>query len=409
MNATPRSLAELRADAPIEAVELHGRVTLVDDESARLRIELDGVAVEVVLTTAPALRGGASLFGSFVRVRGGWDGRQVRAATLDVLHSPTRDLARADSDFAWGRAGALATLARRHQILRSIRAFFDQAGFIETETPAVVRSPGLELHLDALEVLGARGPHWLQTSPEYHMKRLLSAGMSRIYQLCKCYRRNEHGALHQPEFTMLEWYRAFAGSDELMRDTEQLVAQLAHGVHGSPRIPGIAAEIDVTPPWERLSVRDAFARYASVRMDDVVHDEDAFYRILVEQIEPQLGRGRPVFLTRYPANMAALARLCADDASVADRFEAYVDGVELCNGFGELTDAAEQRRRLELDRSRRKQLDRAVYPLDERFLDALEDGMPPSGGNALGVDRLVMLLLGVANIADVVAFAVDRA
>jgi lysyl-tRNA synthetase class 2 len=408
MNATPRSLAELRADAPIEAVELHGRVTLVDDASGRLRIELDGVAVDVALTAAPA-GGVRGLFGSFIRVRGGWNGRQVEAETFDVLHAPTRDLAHADSDFAWGRAGALATLRRRHQVVRSIRAFFDDAGFVETETPAVVRSPGLELHLDALEVLGARGPHWLQTSPEYHMKRLLSAGMSRIYQVCKCYRRSEHGALHQPEFSMLEWYRAFAGSEEMMRDTEQLVAQLASSVHGSLRIPGIAASVDVTPPWERLSVRDAFSRYTSVRMDDVVHDEEAFYRILVEQIEPQLGRGRPVFLTRYPASMAALARLCADDPSVADRFEAYVDGVELCNGFGELTDAAEQRRRLELDVSRRKQLERAVYPLDERFLEALQDGMPPSGGNALGVDRLVMLLLGVADIADVVAFSVDRA
>jgi lysyl-tRNA synthetase class 2 len=143
-------------------------------------------------------------------------------------------------------------------------------------------------------------------------------------------------------------------------------------------------------------------------MDELVHDEEAFYRVLVDRIEPQLGRGRPVFLTRYPASMAALARVCDDDASVADRFEAYVDGIELCNGFGELTDAAEQRRRFELDQARRARLQRTVYPLDERLLGALADGLPPSGGNALGVDRLIMLLLGARDIAEVVAFSDER-
>jgi lysyl-tRNA synthetase class 2 len=269
----------------------------------------------------------------------------------------------------------------------------------------------MELHLEALEVLGAGARRYLHTSPEYHMKRLLSSGMTRIYQLCRCYRRGEHGALHQPEFTMLEWYRAFAGSDDVMRDTEQLVAALARALYGGTHIPACAARgaIDVTPPWPRLSVREAFTRYAGAVMDDFVHDEEAFYRVLVDRIEPQLGRGRPVFLTRYPASMAALARVCDDDISVADRFEAYVDGIELCNGFGELTDAAEQRRRFELDRLRRAQLQRTVYPLDERLLGALADGLPPSGGNALGVDRLIMLLLGARDIAEVVAFADERA
>jgi lysyl-tRNA synthetase class 2 len=139
-----------------------------------------------------------------------------------------------------------------------------------------------------------------------------------------------------------------------------------------------------------------------------VRDEDAFYRTLIEKVEPQLGRGKPTFLTHYPASMASLARLCPDDASVAERFEAYVDGVELCNGFGELTDASEQRRRFEHDRATRASLGKASYPIDERLLGALEHGLPESGGNALGVDRLLMLLTGAKDIADVVAFSVER-
>jgi lysyl-tRNA synthetase class 2 len=140
-----------------------------------------------------------------------------------------------------------------------------------------------------------------------------------------------------------------------------------------------------------------------------VHDEDTLYRTLAEQVEPQLGRGRPTFLTHYPKSMASLARLRGDDPSCADRFEAYVDGIELCNGFGELTDPVEQRRRFEADRGARRERGRPVYPLDERLLDALEDGLPPSGGNALGVDRLLMLLFGVRQIGDVVAFPFERA
>jgi lysyl-tRNA synthetase class 2 len=272
-----------------------------------------------------------------------------------------------------------------------------------------VRSPGLELHLEALEVRGADGPRFLHTSPEYHMKRLLSAGMSRLYQLCHAYRRAEHGALHQPEFGMLEWYRAFAGSEQLMRDTEELVAHVARRVHGGTRIPGLHGELDVAPPWERLPVAEAFVRHADRDVRELLADDDAFYRTLVDEVEPNLGRGKPTFLTHYPARMAALARLHPDDPSTADRFEAYADGVELCNGFGELTDPIEQRRRFEADLTARGQRGRPTYPIDERFLDALADGLPPSAGNALGVDRLLMLLLGKRDIADVVAFSVERA
>jgi lysyl-tRNA synthetase class 2 len=300
-------------------------------------------------------------------------------------------------------------LLRRRDATRAIRRFFDDAGFTEVETPVVVRSPGLELHLEALEVSGLGEPRWLQTSPEYHMKRLLAAGMSNIYQLCKTFRRDEQGSLHQPEFTMLEWYRAHAGSEEMMRDTEQLASAVAHELLGTTRIPGIDGGVDLAPPWQRLTVREAFERHASTPYAALLRDEEAFFRALIDEVEPQLGRGRPTLLTRYPAGMAALARVCPDDPSVADRFEAYVDGVELCNGFGELIDAAEQRRRLLADAARRRSLGKPAYPIDERFLAALEHGIPPSGGNALGVDRLIMLVLGIREIAGVVAFSADQA
>jgi elongation factor P--(R)-beta-lysine ligase len=395
-----RAPTELRPDAPLAAVRVHGRVALVTP--AGFRLEHDGAAVAVSSTERAEL-------GAWLSVHGRWTGATLIATALEVAGTPRRDLARADSDFAWGRAGGIAALHSRHQALRAVRDFFDSAGFTEVETPAVVRSPGLELHLEAFEVRGADGRRFLHTSPEYHMKRLLSAGMSRVYQLCHAYRRGEQGALHEPEFSMLEWYRAFDDSAQLMRDTEELVAHVARSLLGSTRVPGLHGELDVAPPWERLRVADAFARYAGRDLRELVDDDDAFYRTLVDEVEPKLGRGKPTFLTHYPARMAALARIHPGDPTTADRFEAYADGLELCNGFGELTDPVEQRRRFEADLAARAMQGRPAYPIDERFLAALADGLPPSAGNALGIDRMLMLLLGKRSIADVVAFGVERA
>lgn len=298
-----------------------------------------------------------------------------------------------------------ALLRQRAALFRSLRAFFDARGFLEVETPLAVPSPGLDLHLDAFEVQReGRDPRYLITSPEYQMKRLLSGGLERIYQVCKCFRRNEQGSLHEPEFTMLEWYRAHAGSEEVMADTEQLVAHVARATHqGRAVVKGPEGEVDVTPPWPRMTVEQAFREYAGVEVDDVLPDEEQFFRILVDRIEPRLGQQQPVFLVDYPASMASLARLKPDNPKVADRFEAYVQGIELCNGFGELTDPAEQRRRFERDQQVRREAGKDVYPLDERFLQALETGMPESGGNALGIDRLVMLVLGAESIQEVLA------
>ncbi len=237
---------------------------------------------------------------------------------------------------------------------------------------------------------------------------------------------------------MLEWYRSDATSEDVMVDTEQLVAAAVRAASegdqtqkprneepqaekpqtekpqtekpqpkrtelGPSRIAGAHGPIDVEPPFERLTMQDAFARYAGTSLHDALPDEERFFRIMVERIEPQLGRHRPVFLTHWPAQFASLARLFPEDPSCADRFELYVDGIELCNGFGELIDPIEQRRRLEADRARRAKLGRPDHPLDERFLAALERGLPPCAGNALGFDRLVMLAVGARDIADVIA------
>lgn len=299
-------------------------------------------------------------------------------------------------------------LAHRHRILQLTRACFDQAGFIEVETPSVVPSPGLDFHLDAFEVVDSRAARFLTTSPEYQMKRLLASGMGAIYQLCHCFRRDEDGHNHQPEFTMLEWYRTRAGSAELMVDTEQLVAMLATRLHGRSAITRQGRTIDLAPPWPRITVADAFVRYAQTTLESVLPDEERFFRLLVDRVEPQLGRDQPVFLTHYPASMASLAKIHTDDPRYADRFEAYVDGIELCNGFGELTDPVEQRARFSADQASRRAGGKVVYPIDERFLSALDHGLPDSGGNALGFDRMVMLLLGAERIEDVMAFGASR-
>ncbi len=300
-------------------------------------------------------------------------------------------------------------LVDRARVCAAVRAFFDARGFLEVETPVLVPSPGLDPHLDAFEVVGDnRGSSsWLSTSPEYQMKRLLAQGLTRIYQIARCFRRAESGALHSPEFTMVEWYRARAGMADVMADTEQLVASVTGGaVRLGDRV------VEVTPPFERIAVCDAFARYAGWSREDTLAaaaaDEDRYFRALVHLIEPAVAAApRAVFLVDYPATQASLARRKPEDERLAERFELYVAGVELCNGFGELIDPVEQRARLVHDQETRRARGQPVYPIDERFLEALER-VPPSGGNALGLDRLVALACGTTRIADVMAFTADE-
>jgi lysyl-tRNA synthetase class 2 len=300
-------------------------------------------------------------------------------------------------------------LRERAAVLARVRAFFEARDFVEVQTPALVPCPGLDLHLDAFEVVGGdRGAaRWLMTSPEYQMKRLLAEGWRRIYQIAPCFRRGEVGSRHNPEFTMLEWYRAGAGVEDVVRDTEQLVASV---LGGTVRLG--SRTIDVHPPLERLTLCDAFERFAGwsaeATLRAAANDEENYFRALVDRVEPALERlDRGVFLVDYPASQASLARKKPTDPRLAERFELYVAGVELCNGFGELIDPREQRARLEADQNARRDRGLPVYPVDERFLEALGH-MPPSGGNALGLDRLVALACGTTDIADVLSFTADE-
>jgi len=293
----------------------------------------------------------------------------------------------------------IEVLRLRAKAMEAVRRFFTERDFVEVETPAIVPSPGLDVHLSAFEVRdpGGRTVGWLATSPEYQMKRLLSAGAERIFQLCRSYRAEEHGRHHEREFTMLEWYRAHATSDDVVRDTEGLVTRVAEAL-GSPDAAVLSS------PWDRMRVDEAFDRHARQRIDPA--DEETFFRIWAEEIQPALGAERPVVVTHWPASMASLAKLHPN--GTADRFEAFFRGIELCNGFGELTDAAEQRRRFERDQTQRREAGLPVYPIDERFLEALAGGMPESGGNALGIDRLLMLLTGASSIQSVMPFPAEQ-
>ena len=300
-------------------------------------------------------------------------------------------------------------LRERARMLADVRRFFDARGFIEVTTPIVVPSPGLDVHLAAFEVVGVEGlaSRWLVTSPEYQMKRLLAEGWEKIYQVGPCFRRDEIGERHNPEFVMLEWYRAQSVVDDVLRDTEQLVAAVTGGsVRLGERV------VDVRPPFERIAVCEAFARYLGWSREETLRaaaaDEDRYFRAFVERVEPELERlDHGVFLVDFPASQASLARSKPGDPDLAERFELYVAGVEICNGFGELVDPAIQRERLERDQAVRRARGLPVYPIDERFLEALAR-VPPSSGNALGVDRLAALVCGTTEIASVMAFTSDE-
>ncbi len=299
-------------------------------------------------------------------------------------------------------------LAERAAVVRAVRSFFDERDFLEVETPIVVPSPGLDVHLDAFEVGPSTRPLFLSTSPEYQMKRLLADGYPRIYQITRAFRRGEVGSRHNHEFSMLEWYRANAGIEDVIADTEGLIAHVTGGV---VRVDG--REIDTRAPFARMTVCEAYQRFAGIARDETLRlaeqDEDAFFRLLVDDVEPAIAKlPHALVLAEYPSSQASLARRKPGDPAVAERFEVYVAGVELCNGFGELTDPEEQRARLLRDQKTRKSRGLPIYPIDERFLDALARGMPPSGGNALGLDRLVALATGTTDISSVIAFTAEE-
>lgn len=290
------------------------------------------------------------------------------------------------------------TLAARARIIDEIRRFFSEGGYLEVETPLRIPAPAPESHIDAIPSL----EWYLQTSPEICMKRLLAAGFERIFQISRCWREGERGALHLPEFTMLEWYRSNADYLDLMDECEVLLRSVTKS--GVVERNGI--RVDLAGEWERLPVRVAFSRHGGMSMEEAL-ERDLFDEIMVERIEPRLGMERPTFIYDYPAERGALARLKGDDATVAERFELYIAGIELANAFSELTDPDEQSRRFLEEREYRRSNGKRVYPLPEHFLKELA-AMPPSAGIALGVDRLVMLLAGAETIDQVVAFTPEE-
>jgi lysyl-tRNA synthetase class 2 len=315
-------------------------------------------------------------------------------------------------------AARLPFLRRRALLTQATRAFFAARGYTEVETPYAVPVPGEEVHLatfrtERVGTDGSREPLWLHTSPEFAMKKLLVAGAGPIFQLARVWRNEEGSALHAHEFTMLEWYTPGAGMTGLMDQTEAFLRAVLPPVVSCR---GIATDLS---RFERLTVAEAFARYVGADVLATADDapalaaaagarlrqretwEDLFFRLLLERVEPMLGRGHPTFLTHWPAAQAALARRDPADPRVAERFELFVCGVELANAFVELTDAAEQRERFTADRARRHALHGPDWPMDEDFLAALAHGMPAAAGIALGFDRLAMIASGADRIGQV--------
>ena len=328
-------------------------------------------------------------------------------------------------------------LVARSRIAAAVRRWFDAGGFLEVDTPVLGRSPGNEAHLEAFatELVGPDGGvsrFYLHTSPEFAMKKLLAAGEPRLFTLARVFRNGERSATHHPEFTMLEWYRAGAPYAGLMEDCAALLRVAAEAA-GARRWSRGGRDCDPFAEPERVSVAEAFMRHAGVdllaTLDGAVPDRDAlvlraeaagvpcaaddswsdaFSRVLSARVEPLLGFGRPTILDLYPAPEAALARPSPGDPRVAERFELYACGVELANGFGELTDAVEQRRRFAVAMAGRAARGREAYPIDEDFLEALA-AMPEASGIALGFDRLVMLAAGAPSVERVMALPVAEA
>ena len=320
-------------------------------------------------------------------------------------------------------------LLARMRALAALRRWFAARDFVEVETPTLQTSPGNEAHLHAFSTElrgpdGACAPLYLHTSPEFACKKLLAAGEKRIVNVARVFRNRERGALHHPEFTLVEWYRAEEPYETLMSDCAALLAEAAAAA-GARELAFRGRAADPFAPPERLTVAEAFrdagvdlldtldstgetdrdalaaaARDAGIRVADDDTWSDIFSRVVVERVEPRLGLGRATILCDYPVAEAALARPVPDDPRVAERFELYACGVELANAFGELTDAAEQRRRFEREMDEKMRVYGERYPLDEDFFAALA-AMPPASGAALGFDRLVMLATGAARIEQV--------
>lgn len=323
------------------------------------------------------------------------------------------------SDMAsWLPSASISNLLKRAAIIAEIRRFFTDRGVLEVETPAMSQATVTDIHLFPFQTRfvgpgAAEGQDlYLMTSPEYHMKRLLAAGSGPIFQLCKSFRNEEAGRHHNPEFTMLEWYRPHYDMYRMMNEVDDLLQQVLE-----------------SEPAETLSYQQAFIRHLELDplsadrtqlleaaeklgVGDLAgreEDRDTLLQLLFMMgVEPQIGKEKPAFVYHFPASQAALAEISTEDHRVAERFEVYFQGIELANGFRELTDSREQRQRFEQDNRKRAARGLPQQPIDTNLLDALANGMPDCSGVALGVDRILMLALKADSLSEVIAFPVDR-
>jgi len=394
-------------------IQLMGREGILADETGQVPFNYAGNLE------------GACGKGDFVELKGSLENKgTIEALEVRLLARSIRDFEQGD----WGRFHVenrkrLHGLRFRSKVLVAIRSFFAQRDFIEVETPYFLEVPGQEVHIEQFKTeyrsSKINTPLYLATSPEHHMKRLLGGGLEQIFQIARCFRNDECSNMHNPEFTMVEWYRAYASYEDIMVDTEELIAYVAREVYGNS-IPAELAGV-INKPWPKISVYEAFQKWAGIDLRECADTElffrcaqragfssavkgdtwdDLFHKILVEKVEPELEKFDAVFLMDYPMPLAALAKRKETDNAVAERAEVYIRGVELANGYSELNDPNEQRQRFE---EARKDMG-SDEALDEEFLRAMECAIPPAGGMALGVDRLVMLLTGNERIDDVIAF-----
>lgn len=420
-------------DAPMSA-RTAGRVAASpNDPASRLENAHGAIPVEWSAEREPPTPG------TLVEVAGHWNGQRLQIEEHLWVSDGEKSSTMERRDDAPSLSEAISA---RSSLNRSIRAYFDDAGFLEVETPNAVDEPGTDIYL---EPIGTRSleertkrtvPPFLHTSPEFAMKRLLAEGLEKIYQLVKVWRDGEITDLHHPEFTLLEWYRAWEPLDAIMADCERIVTdacgESATVVERTPDGREVR-EVALEPPFERITMRELVGEaagfdlldaldYASLRRAVVERDllrgdldrrhppkesrwDDLFFDLMVTELEPRLAKMGAVFVTEWPAPLAVLARKSEADPRIAHRFELFVGGVELANGFDELVDPDAQRTRFERELEERKNMEMPRLPMPERFLGALERGLPRSCGVALGVDRLLMLALGVPRIDDVAPYA----
>ncbi|MDD4352105.1 MAG: EF-P lysine aminoacylase EpmA [Candidatus Gracilibacteria bacterium] len=406
---------------------IHGRVINIEKDSSFLLKREEKVYRVACLET----RGQAPLskiaLGTIVKCSGQFKGKLFQVEKIEVLAEPATDFANYNFQENWQKATydpeQIETMQKRAEILKLIRQFFHKREFIETETPILVKYPGQEPYLNPFETKlisrdGKKEDYYLITSPEYALKKLLTAGLPRIFEITRSFRNREENSLtHNPEFTMLEWYRAYADYEDIMQDTLNLIKTINQEINGSNKLTYQGQTYDLDKPLI-MTMKEAFRQYAGEDLDDYVTGRgqaclapsrlDAlFYNIFMQKIEPELKKIQaPVILKEYPYFQAALARKCPKNELYAERFELYLAGMELANAFSELNDAKEQRARFLEEQSIRKAQGKPILPLDESFLDALSLGMPPAGGIALGIDRLIMLLLDKPDIKDIITFPI---